>query len=323
MPATSSTHRTVIAVLAIAIALALIIGIMTVSMRMTRSSEGRVVKLEQRSPPSASPSARSTERSSSAPKIKVGVYLSHYTANGPNWTGKGWGYNSQVRILREMKTPGLELYALIEPGSEKQPDLLAKLNTHFKTRPKLDVTDPSALRQLDVIVANAVNNVPDAALTALETVVGEGKGLFIRCVLGDFEPGFTPQVCRLHGLSDGAYAWNREPVEAEVVASHPILGTLSGRTGSTLRVRANGGFGAFAPNALPLIRLRDGQPVQPSTDTPQEWPFYPLYVSTLGKGRIVVCSIAGHADTPHELQAATDGQFVVRAITWAARKDLK
>jgi len=316
--------RFVIAAIAVAVLLALIMGVTVVSTRMTRSSEGRVVKIEDAAaPPSPSKAAAPTFQLSNTPKIKVGVYLSHFTANGPNWTGKGWGYNSQVRIMRELKSPEIELYALIEPGSEKEPDLVAKLNTHFKTRPKLDVTNVTALRQLDVIVANCVNNVPDPALTALETVVGEGKGLFIRCVMGDFEPGFTAQVSRLHGLSDGAYAWNKEPVEALVVGEHPILGTLSGKKETMMRVRANGGFGAFVPNAVPLIRLRDGQVVHPSTEAPEEWPFYPLYVSSLGKGRIVVCSMAGFAETPDELQAATGGRFVPRAIAWAAGRDVK
>lgn len=319
----SKNHRRTIAAIAIAVLIALIVGIGLVSSRMTRSADGRLVRIED--PATSAPSAPSASTATTPPptaaKLKVGVYLSHFTANGPNWTGKGWGYNSQVRILRELKSPELELYALIEPGSEKESDLLAKLNVHFRTRPKLDVTDASALRQLDVIVANCVNNVPNEALTAIETVVGEGKGLFIRCVMGDFEPGFTPQVARLHGLVDGAYAFNKEPVEAEVVGSHPILGTLSGKTGSTMLVRANGGFGAFTPDAMPLIRLRDGQPLRPSTDAPDEWSFYPLYVSALGRGRIVVCSMAGFTETPPELRAATDNRFVLNAIAWAARKD--
>jgi hypothetical protein len=58
------------------------------------------------------------------------------------------------------------------------------------------------------------------------------------------------------------------------------------------------------------------------TEAPQEWPFYPLYVSSLGKGRIVVCSMAGMTETPRELLDATDGKFVVRAITWAAGRRL-
>ncbi len=317
--------RVVIAVIVVASFVVLIVTIAVISTRMTRSSDGRVAKIDDAAAPapSVSPVAGPTSQPASARKIKVGVYLSHYTANGPNWTGKGWGYNSQVRILREMKSPEIELYALIEPGSEKQPDLVAKLNAHFKTRPKLDVTDPRALRQVDVIVANAINNATDPALAALETVVGEGKGLLVRCVLGDFEPGFTPVVSRLHGLSDGAYAWNKDAVQAEIVGQHPILGRLSGKTGTTIMVRANGGFGALTPGSVPLIQLRNDQPVRATTDAPLEWPFYPLYTSALGKGRIVVCSIAGHADTPDELQAATDGRFVLRAIAWAAKREVK
>jgi len=317
----SKQRRNVLAAILVALFITLIVGVAVMSSRMTRSSQGRAVRVDDPTAPT-SPSAAASSLTTT-PKLKVGVYLSHFTANGPNWTGKGWGYNSQVRIMRELKSPEFELYALIEPGSEKQADLLAKLNTHFKTRPKLDVTDVAALRQLDVIVANCVNNVPDAALKAIETVVGEGKGLFIRCVMGDFEPGFTPQVARLHGLSDGAYAFNKEPVEADVVGEHAILGTLSGKTETIMLVRANGGFGAFTPNVVPLIRLRDGQPIHPSTQTPQEWAFYPLYVSSLGKGRIVVCSMAGFADTPEELQSATGGRFVPRALAWAARRDVK
>ena len=143
--------RIVIAAVAVLIVLALIVGVVVVSTSMTRSSEGRVVKVDGAATLRTSPapsSASPVASPSTTPKIKVGVYLSHFTANGPNWTGKGWGYNAQVRILREMKTPEFELYALIEPGSEKEPDLLAKLIAHFKTRPKLNVAGMAVLPAL-------------------------------------------------------------------------------------------------------------------------------------------------------------------------------
>src|SRR5688500_2745369 len=81
----------IIAAVAVAIFLALIVGVVVITTRMTRSPDGRIVKVEDPAARSALPAASGepATRPSSTPKIKVGVYLSHFTANGPNWTGKG------------------------------------------------------------------------------------------------------------------------------------------------------------------------------------------------------------------------------------------
>ena len=51
--------------------------------------------------------------------------------------------------------------------------------------------------------------------------------------------------------------------------------------------------------------------------------FHPLYVYTLGKGRVVMCAFAGFKPMSTELQAANGGKFMVRAARWAAGEELK
>jgi hypothetical protein len=50
---------------------------------------------------------------------------------------------------------------------------------------------------------------------------------------------------------------------------------------------------------------------------------YPLILTELGKGRIVSCSIANNSDTPAELLSATGGQFMRRAVRWAANQPVE
>src|SRR2546425_269907 len=61
-------------------------------------------------------------------RIKVGVIVSEFTATGPHWLAKPYGFASVQRIVRELRDPSLELIPLIEPGTQDQPDLNAELH---------------------------------------------------------------------------------------------------------------------------------------------------------------------------------------------------
>ena len=51
------------------------------------------------------------------------------------------GINNQTRHLGELKTADIELFALVEPGTQSDPLLAPKIRFHFSGRPVLDVTD--------------------------------------------------------------------------------------------------------------------------------------------------------------------------------------
>jgi hypothetical protein len=264
---------------------------------------------------------RPAARPPTGPPIKVGVYLSQFTVTGPSWLGdRHYSYTSQVRFIpRDLSHAELDLYPLIEAGSESDPELAALLKQNFAGRKPLNIADPAALRQVDVIVASVVYNVPDDALAAMEQVVREGKGFISRQGFAATSPGFTPSVLALHGLADASYWRSRANIECEVVNEHPILGSL--KKGSSLPVMANGTHGTLADQAtsLALIQVKSDVPEAQSL----EQPFYPLFVGQLGKGRVVNCAFAGYRDTPAALDAACGGKFFVRACQWAAGREVK
>jgi hypothetical protein len=273
------------------------------------------------SPPTAPPATRS------ANAIKVGVYLSNLTAQSQGPDNRRLGYNSQVRILRELKDyVDIDLRAIIEPGTDATDgELRRKLDVHFPGQRPIAINDAAALRQLQVIVLNSKSHVPDDAVNAIDSAVRGGVGLFVRQGFGDGAPGHTSQIARLVGLREVSCA-RSDPtqIEVDVCGAHPILGTLSGQTGQRVTVRANGLYGPLAGNTVPLLRVRSMGSMAPCHDKPARsdagWMFHPLYVSEYGGGRVIVCSFAAYTETPAGLMAATENQFVPRCMRWLARR---
>jgi hypothetical protein len=257
--------------------------------------------------------------------IRVGVVISYYRPAGSTDTSSGISPNQGRIVDRELRHPSLEIVPIIDPGTEDVPQIASMLGEHFSGATPLNGYDPEALKTLDVIVANMASNCRPELLDAIEAAVSEGTGLVHRQSFASFTPGFTPQVLRLHGLTAGQYGYREyEELLSTVVAEHEILGTLSGPN-HTLTVRANGPFGVLAPHSTALIRLNDINEVRSSpipTDR-GEYAFHPLYVSQLGKGRIVVCAFQGFKPAPEALDEANGGQFMVKAIQWAAKPETK
>jgi hypothetical protein len=46
--------------------------------------------------------------------------------------------------------------------------------------------------------------------------------------------------------------------------------------------------------------------------------FYPIYISSLGKGKIVGCSFPSWTAVPKQLDTAVGGKFMVRCAKWLA-----
>ena len=65
------------------------------------------------------------------PRIKVGVIVSEFTASGPHWLAKSYGFASVQRMVRELRDPSLELIPLIEPATQEEPDLKDELRKDF------------------------------------------------------------------------------------------------------------------------------------------------------------------------------------------------
>jgi hypothetical protein len=58
--------------------------------------------------------------------------------------------------------------------------------------------------------------------------------------------------------------------------------------------------------------------------SPRRWPpdlaFHPIYVSRLGKGKIVGCSFPAVRQIPPSLNRAVGGDFLLRCVAWLAEK---
>lgn len=259
--------------------------------------------------------------------VKVGVYVSFRTGTAKATATGQRNWQQQFRIAEEMRDASLELIPLVEPGTERDPDMATRLTGAFGNKPVVDVTRVEELRKLDVIVAASVCYPTDAALAAIDAAVHDGTGLIVRQCLGGDDNGYLRPVVRRLRLLDDAAADALLPVrdsDATVVGNHPLLGRLAEQPNRTIKIRTFGGYGSPAPGSTPLLVLRDTSGLVFFTDRSrvQPRPGYvvcPLSIGQVGKGRVVSCSFgAAQNQLPPELEAATSGGFMTRAARWAA-----
>jgi hypothetical protein len=247
-----------------------------------------------------------------APQLHVGLYLS-------KMTGDDWGYS--IQIVGELSRGGFDLVPILEPGSASVPEIQKLLGLWFKGKTSVSASDADALKKLDVIVAPRIWLIPDRARIAIESAVRNGTGLLARNGLGSWFPRRGPDIARLNGFTDSSFGYSAKPMECEFIGSHPILGTLSGQIGKSIQLTPNGTWGVLGSQTVPLIRVKDMQAFHASEGRGgADWVFYPLYVSQLGKGRIVGCQFPAWTPTPKDLMAATDQQFNIRAVKWLAHQ---
>jgi hypothetical protein len=245
------------------------------------------------------------------PQLHVGLYMS-------KMTGDQDGYS--IQIVGELSRGDFDLVPILEPGTASVPEMKKLLDLWFKDKSPVDVFDPEALKKLDVIVAPRIWMLPDEALAAIEAAVKSGTGLLARNGLGCMRPGSGPEVSRLSGFTESAFAYNPHPMECEVIGSHPILGKLAGKIGQSLQITPNGTWGIPNAQTIPLIKVKDMKTFSDFAGGDQSMPFYPLYVSQLGKGRIVGCQFPAWSMMPKDLMSATDQEFNIRAVLWLAHK---
>jgi RNA polymerase sigma factor (sigma-70 family) len=261
--------------------------------------------------------------------MRVGIFVSRFTAEGPHVTRTPYGYG-HLGVDRVLRTdPLLQLIPVVEPGTEKDPKIIDMVRTTFLRVSPINGADSSQLMTLDVIVLPRVWNETTDVMNAIEFAARQGKGVLIVAGFGMTSPGNSPQVDRLNGLKKGNYRASDDAVDCQVIADHPLLGTLS--KGDSLSIEANGEFGVLPDDAVPLIRVKDPAAASAtwfampttllSTNSP-EGAFYPLFVSHLGKGTIVSCNFPAWSPVPAALDEATNGQFLVRCVRWLGNRPL-
>jgi hypothetical protein len=316
-----SKRRGWIVVAIVAVVVAALAGV-TVTVLPRASNKQQAVELYDGVRPAA-PAAAATRQATRV--YTVGVIVSHASANGI-WHGdQKFGY-SYEHAVRELRDPRVKIVPLLEPKTADDPEIAKALAGTFRNSAPLDVTDAAALKKLDVIVTSRALIVPPAALDAIETAVSDGGvGLLLWGNLGDKEPGFEDaRVRRLTGLTDAEWGYTPDPpgVECTVLAAHPILGKL--KPGAKLKLQASGAYGPLPPGAMALVTVADQSQVEVYNTTTRptrtDLTFHPVYVSRLGKGRIVGCSFPAFRQFPPSLNRAVGGDFLLRCVTWLAEK---
>ena len=258
--------------------------------------------------------------------VRVGVMLSQFTASGPYLTSVPYAYkDGYLEMDRALRTdPLIELLPIVEPGSMNDPDLIAALKTSFKGEPTIDATKLDQLATLDVIVCPRVWNETPEVMNAIETTVSKGTGLLIGAGFAMQTPGPGGQTDRLNGVVEGCWAMsNPVEVECDVIADHPLLGKLT--KGSKVNLEPNGECGLLVVGAIPLIEVSNQDEMRPvGTAQPIRAGYvaYPLYISTLGKGKIVNCAFTVWKPPPGDLQDATGGRFMIRCVKWLTNQPL-
>jgi hypothetical protein len=256
-------------------------------------------------------------------QIQVGIYLSDFSATGPHRQATPYGYVAQLRPLHSLHDESIRLLPVVEPGTARKGALARLITQNFSGQQTLDASKATDLEKLDVLVATAAANVPDAVAAAIDQCVRQGMGLLQR-QFGYLTPGYNPQTSELNGFAQATFGWSANPVDCEIVAAHPLLGDLSGKVGQTISLVPNGAVGAL--RGVPLLRVKDmKQLMLVNADHPVgtgEY-LYPLYISQLGRGKIVGIGYTQGKDIPPELESANHDRFYIHCVQWLAGKPLQ
>jgi RNA polymerase sigma factor (sigma-70 family) len=255
------------------------------------------------------------------PNIRIGYYLSELTAltpSGMTSTGKPYGYS--MVLFDQLRNPSFEMVPVIERGTEKNGELPQLLATYFPGKTPVIASDPAQLKTLDVLVAGSML-VPGEVLDAIEASVNAGMGFMIRSPFAVRQPGRTPQVLRLYGLSEGTYNYQQNAADCDVLVEHPILDSRTGKRGEVVKMRANGCYGILATRSTGLIKVRDASQVKDETGRagPANYDFYTAWISELGQGRVVCCAYNSF-DTRKHLNDALGPEFLPRSMNWLAKR---
>lgn len=254
------------------------------------------------------------QQSSNPDAPKVGIVMSHFTATGPHWIQRPYGYSVQVsrEAARALDQANFDVYAVIEPGTEFMGELPGILRENGLTNKIINGYEPESIEQLDVVFSVTVYNAQVEMLEALSVAVQNGVGMVNVGSLGTVNPGNDhPAVERLTGLTNGSMGWmGFQDAHCPVVSAHPILGNID--LGSVITVNPlDGARGEFDTSQDHTVLCAA------PADFPQDFPC--LYVLNHGQGRIV------RAQWHRPLQPGIPFPgytFYIRALNWAAHRDV-
>jgi hypothetical protein len=259
-------------------------------------------------------------------KIRVGIIISQFTAQGPHYTQLPYGYkDGYLQLFRALRTESnLEIVPIIEPTANEDPDLIATLQSEFRGKPPIDASDSQQLMTLDVIAAPRVWNETPQVLNAIRAAVRAGKGLLVVAGIGMETPGIgTSPVDQLNGLKEGIWEYCSEGADCQIANPHSLLGNL--KAGDSVSLPANGECGILADGAtglLEVINLDDVHEIGPMREIPSTYHFYPVILSRLGQGKIVNCQFTSWEPVRDDLQKPTNERFMVHCIEWLANRPL-
>ena len=254
------------------------------------------------------PKPDAPQHSTNSRALKVGITLSDIQATGTHWMPDPYGFEMnghRGQLIKLLKNANVDLYAVVEPNTEKLGELPQILASTGLTTKTVNSTDPVALSKLDVVCIWRAANILPETVTALQTAVKQGLGLVCNANMGSASPKLNdPAIMEFVGHSSQKYSWWGEGnLPFEVMSTHPILGDL--KLGTKIEIKSyNGAFDPSGPpQGIPLIG--------PSTDC--KIPFYPMYLRDYGKGHMV-----NNIFWDLEIPGIPAETFYMRCVNWAA-----
>jgi RNA polymerase sigma factor (sigma-70 family) len=285
--------------------------------------------------------ARATTADTMIRPIRTGVMLSEFTATASHPGNETFDLGHQ-NIILQLTSPKLELFMIVNPGRQTVfGDTIRKI-VHNDDGHIILANDLAALRKLDVIVADHIWMVRPDELRAIHTAVEGGVGFLQQAGFAIFVPSYSREVMTMQGVAANAQFYeNRNYTRCTVASEHDLLRGL--KVGQTVSVRhACGTVGQLqgvtplllpvgeAPNEADprwtdfvtrqtrLVRAaEDAEATQPSASKPT---FCPLYLGSIGAGRMIACQ--WHNECPGELRLIAGGDFYLRCIQWLAHRPL-
>jgi hypothetical protein len=250
------------------------------------------------------------------PPIKVGVVVSLLNSTNHEPSGKLFGFEKCSRVAKDLRGADMDIRPIVDAGSESSGAQAASLRVYFPGKKAIDGGDDAGLAGLDVIVACEVW-VPDPALVqSVHKAVSGGVSMLNGGGIGSTTRD-SEEVSALAGQQESRWGQSSGPIACTVVADHPILAGF--HVGETLKLRPLGLYGPLVAGAVPLIKVSNPGDFSISgqfNNAPDA--YYPVYVGSLGKGKLVCYQYAAFGAPSVELRDANRAKFLRRCVRWLA-----
>ncbi len=191
---------------------------------------------------------------------------------------------------------------------------------------------------MDVIVCSRDWNMRPNVMAAILKAVGNGTGLLRHIATGLYKnDDDDADVARINCTDEPVPVWNHDPMECRIVNNHPLLAGIEKNLpdGKLMIASLNGCQGVV--HGMPLIvasdvvdGIADGSGVANGTGNPSAEQvatmttngpvFCPMFISQIGKGRVVACQ---WDSIPKPLADATNGRFYIHCLQWLANRPIQ